>query len=138
MYTFLKGCYIVKALPSKTNPKNWGGFINFKKYCIATVTKLVLAAWKSVIVVTIDFTKFSKILIVKIKSNFDGRPNFTIKVNSENQWLYHYCISIHQILYKIINNIVANICLENEEMHPTITLVCKKWNRHIINEFLKK
>ena len=42
-------------------------YCSFKKYCIATVTKLVLAAWKSVIVFTINFTKFAKILIMKIK-----------------------------------------------------------------------
>ena len=59
------------------------------------------------IVVTIGFTKFAKILIVKIKSN------------------------------EIIN-IFVNLCLENEEMHSIIALVCKKWSRHINKEFVEK
>ena len=84
-YTFVKGGYIPEVLLSNTNPNNWrGGFISFKEYCIATVTKLVLVAGKSIIVVTIGFLKFAKILIVKIKSNFQRRSNFTIKVNSES------------------------------------------------------
>ena len=40
---------------------------SFKKCCIVTVAKLVLAAWKSVIVVTINFKKFARIWIVNIK-----------------------------------------------------------------------
>ena len=42
-------------------------FCSFTKFCIVTVTKLVLAARKSVIVFTISYTKFAKILIMKIK-----------------------------------------------------------------------
>ena len=64
------------------------GFISFKKYCIATVTKLLLVARKIIIVVTIGLTKFAKILIVKIKSN----------------------------------EIIVNLCLENEEIHCTLLL----------------
>ena len=46
LYTFLRGGYILEVLLSNANPNNWGGggFISFKKYCIATVTKLVLVA----------------------------------------------------------------------------------------------
>ena len=68
----------------------------------------MLVGWKSVIVVTIGFTKFAKILIEKIKSN------------------------------EIINNIFVNLFLENEEMHSIIAPVCKKWSRHINKESVQK
>ena len=68
LYTFLQDGYIPENLLSNTNPNNWGEiYYSFNKYYIATVTKLVLAAWKCVIVVTIGLMKFAKILIVKIK-----------------------------------------------------------------------
>ena len=60
------------------------------------------------IVVTIGFTKFAKILIVKIKSN------------------------------EIINNIFVNLCLGNEEIHSIIALVCKKWSRNINKDSVQK
>ena len=105
---------------------------------LATDTELVLAAWKSLIIVTICFTKFTKILIVKIKSIFHRRPNFTIKVNSEEQWFCRYLHRHHELPHEIIDNIFVNLCLENEEMHSVIALVCKKWSRHINKEFVEK
>ena len=89
-------------------------YYSFKKYCIATVTKLMLAAWKSVIEDQIS------------------------KVNNENQWFCRYCIGIHRLPYEIIDNIFVNLCLENEEMHSIIALVCKKWSRHISKDFFEK
>ena len=71
------------------------------------------------------------------ESNFHRGPNFTIKVNNENQWFSRYCIGIHQLLYEIID-IFVNFCLENEEMLSIIALVCKKWSRHINEEFVEK
>ena len=127
LYAFLKDGYIPEALLSNTNPNNWGDSL---------VTKLVLATWKSLIVVTIGFTKFAKILIVKIKSNFHRTPNFTIKVNIENQWFCRYCIGIYQLPYEIID-IFVNLCLENKEMHSITALVCKKWRSISIKSLLK-
>ena len=75
---------------------------------------------------------------MKIKSNFHRTSNFTIKVNIENQWFCRYYIGIYQLPYEIINNIFVNLCLENEEMHSIIALVCKKWRRHINKEFVEK
>ena len=64
---FWKKGYIPEALLGNTNSNGREIHNSFDKYCIATVTKLVLAAWKGVIVVTIGFAKFAKTLIVKIK-----------------------------------------------------------------------
>ena len=60
------------------------------------------------------------------------------KVNSQNQWFCRYCIGIHRLPYEIIDNIFVNLCLENEEKHSFIALVCKKWSRHINKEFVEK
>ena len=89
------------------------------------------------------FTKFAKILIVKIKfhrSSFHRISHFTIKVNSENQWFLPllHIIGFHQLPCEIIDNIFANLCLENEVMHSIIALVCKRWIKHINKEFVEK
>ena len=65
----------------------------------------MFAAWKSVIVFTIGFTKFAK--------DFNCEDQIS-KVNNKNQGFCHYCIGIHQLTYEKIDNSFLNLCLENE------------------------
>ena len=67
LYTFLKDGYIPEALLSNANPSNWGeNLLQFQEILHCHCYKVSVGR-KSVIVVTIGFTKFAKILITKIK-----------------------------------------------------------------------
>ena len=61
--------------------------------------------------------------MVHIYYNF---KNFNFYKVGVNQWF----IGIHRLPYEIIDNLFANLCLENEEMLSTIA--------HINKEFVEK
>ena len=58
------------------------------------------------------------------------------KVNSENQWFYHYSIGIHGLNVEVID-IFVNLCLKNEEMFSVIAQFHKKWSSHNNKEFVE-
>ena len=76
----------------------------FQEMLSCNCYKVSVGRMKECDVVTIGFTKFAR-----------DRKDQISKVNSENQWFRRYCIGIHRLPYKIIDNIFVNLCLENEK-----------------------
>ena len=131
LYKFLKDGYIPEALLSNTNPNNGGGedLLQFQEILYCHCYKVNVGRMKECDRCHNWFHKVCEV--------FNCEDQIS-KVNNENQWFCRYCIGIHRLPYEIIDNIFVNLCLENEEMHSIIALVCKKWSRHISKDFFEK
>lgn len=54
--------------------------------------------------------------------------------SDNSTWYCRYCIGIHVIPVEVLRDLIfVPLCIENEKMHYTLSLVCKKWSLTVNN-----